>query len=148
MSRSYPCVFVGYLYARKGYKVLNMQTKHIFISRDVKFFEPRFPLLPLDHKHSNANDSSYFPKSVSNDAHSFHPTNNLDPTEPISTFIPPLRRSTRIVQPLSRFKDYICRDTITNHFSCSHTITNFVYKYFWNMTSFNSFLVCFSSFYS
>ena len=36
-------VFLGYPQGYKGYKLLNLSTKQIFISRDVKFFENIFP---------------------------------------------------------------------------------------------------------
>lgn len=36
-------VFVGYPFAKKGYRVLDLQTKHVLISRDVCFYETTFP---------------------------------------------------------------------------------------------------------
>ena len=36
-------VFLGYSQGYKGYKLLNLSNKQIFISRDVKFFENIFP---------------------------------------------------------------------------------------------------------
>lgn len=137
MPRSYPCVFIGYPYNQKGYKLLNMVTKQIFISRDVKFFEDKFPLLPLVQNSSNSDDSSYIPQSISDD-HSIsqssqnpvssntHVSESNSQQIPFSTTMPeqPLRRSSRIVHPPSKFQDFICRDIVTNDFSCSHTITN------------------------
>lgn len=41
--RSIKWVFLGYPYAKKGYKVLNLNTKQVFIFRDVKFVEDQFP---------------------------------------------------------------------------------------------------------
>lgn len=38
-SRSVKGVFLGYPYAKAGYKVLNLATKQVFISRDVHFVE-------------------------------------------------------------------------------------------------------------
>ena len=40
--RSIPCVFLGYPFGVKGYKLLNLLTKQIFISRDVSFHETIF----------------------------------------------------------------------------------------------------------
>ena len=44
-SRSIPCVFLGYPFGVKGYKLLNLLTKQIFISRDVSFHEHIFPFI-------------------------------------------------------------------------------------------------------
>jgi len=44
-SRSIPCVFLGYPFGVKGYKLLNLITKQIFISRDVSFNETVFPFI-------------------------------------------------------------------------------------------------------
>lgn len=38
-----PCVFIGYPYGKKGYKVLDIRTKKILVSRDVIFHEEYFP---------------------------------------------------------------------------------------------------------
>jgi len=42
-SRAIPCVFIGYPYAIKGYKLYNLHTKSVFISRNVIFHEHVFP---------------------------------------------------------------------------------------------------------
>lgn len=36
-------LFLGYLYAKKGYKILNLDTEQVFLSRDVKFIKTSFP---------------------------------------------------------------------------------------------------------
>ena len=43
--RSIPCVFLGYPFGVKGYKLLNLITKQLFISRDVSFHEHVFPFI-------------------------------------------------------------------------------------------------------
>lgn len=46
--RSVKGVFLGYPYAKKGYKVLNLDTKQIFVSRDVRFVETIFPFKQIE----------------------------------------------------------------------------------------------------
>lgn len=41
--RAIKCVFLGYSMNQKGYRVLDLQTKRVVVSRDVKFFEQEFP---------------------------------------------------------------------------------------------------------
>ena len=38
--QSIECIFIGYLEESKGYKILNIRTKNIFIERSVRFEEP------------------------------------------------------------------------------------------------------------
>lgn len=42
-SRAIKGVFLGYPYGTKGYRVLDLETKSVFISRDVQFVEHIFP---------------------------------------------------------------------------------------------------------
>ena len=43
--RSIPCVLLGYPFGVKGYKLLNLVNKKIFVSRDVTFHETMFPFI-------------------------------------------------------------------------------------------------------
>lgn len=40
---SSPCIFLGYPYAKKAYKLFNLETHQIIVSRDVVFHESTFP---------------------------------------------------------------------------------------------------------
>ncbi|CAH9080033.1 unnamed protein product [Cuscuta epithymum] len=54
LSRSRKCVFVGYIFGKKGWHVFDLETQEYFVSRDVKFFEQIFPYAsnsPTDFPH-------------------------------------------------------------------------------------------------
>lgn len=42
-SRSRKCVFVGYPFGKKGWRLFDLENKSFFVSRDVKFIENHFP---------------------------------------------------------------------------------------------------------
>lgn len=47
------CVLLGYPLAIKGYKLLNLASKHVFVSRDVVFHEHIFPFQSVDSIYSS-----------------------------------------------------------------------------------------------
>ena len=74
--RSRKCVFLGYPHGIKGYKVLDLATNSVYISRDIVFYESNFPyastsspsnsyLIDFVFPHVNSSSSSTTP------AHSF-----------------------------------------------------------------------------
>lgn len=156
MPRSKVCIFVGYPFGQKGYKVLDLETRIISISRDVKFIEHVFPLHFT--KGINVQDS-YIPMSFNEDVQSEHnfsnenqehqtlnepdheevlhapPINNdhinheeIPPVFPVNheAVPPPIRRSNRNSTQPTRLKDYICYNVTSQFDDCSHTITNMV----------------------
>jgi len=42
-SKSKKCVFIGYPYGKKGWKLFDLETKEILFSRDVEFVETKYP---------------------------------------------------------------------------------------------------------
>jgi len=51
-------IFVGYLYGKKGWKVYDLETHEIFVSRDVIFHEHIFPFTPTDDSTTQALDEA------------------------------------------------------------------------------------------
>lgn len=64
MPISKTCVFIGYPFGQKGYKVLDMETKEIYVSKDIKFIEHVFP---LQHIKVNIVQHVYPPKDIIDD---------------------------------------------------------------------------------
>lgn len=48
-SRSRKCIFVGYAFGKKGYKVYDVEAKEIFVSWDIAFHENIFPFRQPEH---------------------------------------------------------------------------------------------------
>ncbi|XP_021715949.1 uncharacterized protein LOC110683848 [Chenopodium quinoa] len=107
--RATPCVFLGYPPNQKAYKVLNLATNKISISRDVIFYEKYFPFhfSPSPHKTyankiflpvNNSISQSYsdIPEIFSD----FNITPNSDP----------VRQSSRISKPPTHFHCYAVTD--------------------------------------
>ena len=62
--RSIPCVFLGFPFSVKGYKLLNLVNKKIFVSRDVTFHETVFSFISSTYSyspHSNITFPHLFP---------------------------------------------------------------------------------------
>jgi len=127
------CVFLGYPPSQKGYKVLDMASRKVFISRDVKFHEDVFPFETTSSP-STSNfpfpshipfpdyadpPSTCFPASSSNPPTPDPPhipisCDLTSPTDPHSTISPdlPPRRSVRPSKPPSYLQDFICNSIL------------------------------------
>lgn len=84
--KAIPCIFLGYPYGMKAYKLYNLQTQTTFVSRDVYFHENVFPFHQPSFLHS-LSKSSVSP----HDSFLFalQPHSHLDGYSPISDFAPP-----------------------------------------------------------
>ncbi|KAK3017876.1 hypothetical protein RJ639_004172 [Escallonia herrerae] len=52
-SRSRRCIFVGYPYGKKGWRLYDLETREFFVSRDVDFYETEFPYAILEKGTTN-----------------------------------------------------------------------------------------------
>lgn len=105
------CVFLCYPFGVKGYKLLDLISHKIFLSRDVSFQEHIF--IPPSNT-ANAAPSNIFPTLPSQPPYT-DPLwfNSFDlpssPTPASNTSPPaPLRRFTRTRKQLAHLKDYLC----------------------------------------
>lgn len=85
--RGLPCVFLGYPQTQKGYKLLDLKTNKLFVSRNVQFYKTIFPY-------------RLFHKTTQQEAQTFHDSNLSlpdlcddeyhieDAPEPIHTDVP------------------------------------------------------------
>ncbi|GJT30079.1 putative RNA-directed DNA polymerase [Tanacetum coccineum] len=58
-SRSEKCVFIGYSYVKKAYKLFSLDNRRVLFSRDVKFYETVFPFKMKNTKRNDLADVDY-----------------------------------------------------------------------------------------
>jgi hypothetical protein len=83
-ARAKPCIFIGYPSHIKGYKLFDLTSKSVIISRDVIFHEHIFPYANHSHLPYTVSNNLVIPNSVpDSDYHSTH-------SSPLSdNFVPP-----------------------------------------------------------
>jgi hypothetical protein len=142
-SRAKPCVFIGYPYKIKGYKLFDLSTKTIFISRDVIFHESVFPYHPnfklshiihhniilpnpiLDYDDNFVSIPNHVTDIVNNPVLSISndvsdPNNHETHLDSVrSTHVPsiPIRKSSRIKQKPSYLQNFHCQMATTSSLS-------------------------------
>ena len=107
-----PCVFMGYSITQKGYRVLNLQTNKILISRDVIFYEK---YLPYHSSHTNPTPlvapiflplstptSSFYDDDIPDVFHTSIPSTSDLHDPPISSNDSPPSSSPSLFSPLSQ----------------------------------------------
>ncbi|KAB1226747.1 Retrovirus-related Pol polyprotein from transposon TNT 1-94 [Morella rubra] len=108
-------VFLGYPYGIKGYRLLNLETNSIFVSRDVIFHEVSFPFKDTSSYSSSPTLSCVVPLSVpdtfsyDSSSHIQHSVQPSSPPPSHSSVLNPPRRSTRVRQTPSYLHNYHCR---------------------------------------
>jgi hypothetical protein len=96
------CLFLGYPYGQKGYRLYDLDRHKIFVSRDVLFYEDQFPFAhsPPKATHPVLPYPFYFPEQ----------SEATLPPSPDPSLTMPLpstsRRSTRTTQPPSYLRDF------------------------------------------
>lgn len=63
-SWSHRCIFVGYLYGKKGWRLYDIEREIFFVSRDAVFNEAIFPLKESNHVPLTSTNIDTFPPSV------------------------------------------------------------------------------------
>ncbi|XP_070044962.1 uncharacterized protein [Nicotiana tomentosiformis] len=150
--RAAPCVLVGYPFGKKGYKLYNLSTRGIFVSRDIAFHESIFPFLlsspspsslvpsiPADDYYPFQSKTSSFPCSVpsSSVASSDPPVIPSIPVPSDSYYVPPpeFRRSSMTHTLLSHLNDFITQllpslsSSTSTSLSAAHTSATEPYFY-------------------
>ncbi|KAL0380888.1 UNVERIFIED_CONTAM: Retrovirus-related Pol polyprotein from transposon TNT 1-94 [Sesamum angustifolium] len=125
-KRAYRCVFVGYAFGQKGYKLYDLDDKVLFVSRDVVFHEGIFPYkntpdssnefpfpVAVRDEDSTSNQTTYVPihdsapiNSVDSPHHSS--LHNFNPLPEDNSSVPVLRRSSRQGTKPCWMNDFVC----------------------------------------
>ncbi|KAJ4796993.1 Retroelement pol polyprotein-like [Rhynchospora pubera] len=164
-SRSRKCIFVGYPFGKKGWRVYDLETHEFIVSRDVVFYENEFPLKSktLEDKENlpvRSSRLSEFVEDCENIKHVQHSGENEEITvsevgeneegleTPTGTqetvndaeIIEPEKR---VRQPSTRLRDYICytaRQDPSNAHSTSISIPGSTYPitHYVNCNNFSS----------
>jgi hypothetical protein len=121
-ARAKPCIFLGYPAGVKGYKLYDLQSKSVFVSRDVKFHESIFPfaLHSPDQQASTQTSNTLVVPLPTQDvvpySSSYIPSSSHNSTIPVSSPSPPLvhipdhshRKSLRVKQKPGYLQDFHC----------------------------------------
>ena len=147
--RATPHVFIGYSPQQRGYKVYNIDTKIVIVSRDVLFFERHFPFHYLNHTTSTPLPQFFLPTSTPTytDDHpdpplpffnSLHPTPSTVPTTiPLNTSPLDSSVSSPILLPilpspvssppppsLCRYQRIPKQPSLLQSYQCNHVTSN------------------------
>lgn len=100
--RSRRCVFLGYPYDKKGWKVLDLETFTVFISRNILFEETVFPFAHIHSDKESGLQSSSPSPLPSATQWDWHYSSLVSPTKgaPASTASPPSLSESHSLDPL------------------------------------------------
>lgn len=107
-DRAKACVFLGYPTGCKGYKLLDLQSNSIFVSRNVVFYEDMFPF----HRPEISHDVQIFFAHIGHSSPETEATASESPSPPVAT-----DSARRVSKPSSHLQDYHCyaMDSSTEH---------------------------------
>ena len=154
-TRATPCIFIGYPTNQKAYKLYDLNTHKIIISRDVYFYEKHYPYhINSDTTNTQPHYPFFLPISTNNDFpvtdifdtpifsdHKLSSTTNLkqvnsdiptpniiDLSHSINTSPAPIRQSNRHTKVPQYLSDYICNNAscIANHWCTNMSCTAFI----------------------
>lgn len=123
------CAFLGYPSGYKGYKLLDLTTNKVFVSRDVVFHEHTFPF----HSPNTSLPTSSFPLHIPLSSQPDSPSQHIlsidhilsSPAAPPHASSLPVKTTSsgRIIKSPKYLNDYICGNIQSN---CAYPISNFV----------------------
>ena len=95
-------MFLGYPHGIKGYKVLDLQSNSVYVSRDIVFYETIFPYAECPPSPTPILDNFVFPHASVSDIHSdlVSSPSSFPPSNPIHN-IPDPSLNHVFVEPLS-----------------------------------------------
>ena len=124
--RTIPSVFIGYPSGYKGYKLLNLSTNAIYITRDVIFHETLFPFQSnnLSCFISDFLSDSVLPSSHANTFRSLFPSfTYYNPATTIESPVSFISRLTRVTRPPTYLQDYHYYSTTLTSTSTSYPLS-------------------------
>lgn len=132
-TRARRCVFLGYPSDVKGYKLYDLQTQEVFISRDVRFHESTFPChLGMSTMPFNPFPLLVLPNSFNPQCSDSVPPASLElipDSSPVSQPICPTRSSSRLTHAPSYLRDYHCnllQAKEQSSSSCPYPLGNYI----------------------
>ncbi|CAM8962825.1 unnamed protein product [Rhodiola kirilowii] len=121
------CIFIGYAFNQKGYKVFDLNNHVTYVSRDVRFVEEIFPCVAMPKSVEEGISSSDFTVPLPQCSIEGIPTlatplptsttiapEIADLVEPVATQDQPPRRTTRTHRPNVTLRDFVCNTVMAS----------------------------------